>query len=342
MLTFIMVIIGAVATSVPQSIGSLQLAELRQRAQGTQVAGWHIVRVSRLDDRLIPPSIVDTLATAGGVRWVIGLEPSVDARVPLTDLAIPLRGAYGRHLDSVGLPDVVAHSPNRLAVARLPLPLAPELSSTTSARIGDADGFELISWPGVQWSALGVIGGEGLLFGSRADGFTSLLVGLDSLSAAQAAATTVPAIVDKEGLQQLSVTPSADALEAEGAFQNGLERGARVRLSALVLALAGLASVVQLLAVRLRLREFARRRALGASRVALWLIVELEVLVSSAVGAAVGAIVSRVWLQVVGLPWSTENVVALCALTASIATVVIAPVATWAARADPVTILRVP
>ena len=95
--------------------------------------------------------------------------------------------------------------------------------------------------------------------------------------------------------------------------------------------------------VLLRRKDFGRRRALGATRLTIVLLIVMQVLIVAVVGAVAGALAGMGWLAFNGdsrpaLSYAGALCVALVAAAAGAAAVP----AAYAARRDPIAELRVP
>lgn len=105
----------------------------------------------------------------------------------------------------------------------------------------------------------------------------------------------------------------------------------------------GFAGLALLLSVGSQRRDFGRRRALGASRSLLTVLVLLEATIPAALGAVGGTVLGMVgvWFMTGGMPgsWFAASVPTLTIVAVVVGAV---PAAMTAALRDPVAILRVP
>ncbi|MEI2777376.1 MAG: FtsX-like permease family protein [Tetrasphaera sp.] len=111
-----------------------------------------------------------------------------------------------------------------------------------------------------------------------------------------------------------------------------------------VLAAATLASALTVLGYTLmRRKDFGRRRALGATRLTIVLLIAVQTLITAALAAALGATAATLWLTTRGNPHPpTTFTLAVAVAVTTLTTLAATLPATLAARRDPVRELRVP
>lgn len=111
-----------------------------------------------------------------------------------------------------------------------------------------------------------------------------------------------------------------------------------------VLAAAAAATLVNVWSLALmRRRDFGRRRALGATRTMIVALMTGQVLILAAAGATVGAAAGAGFLAASGDPIPTHAYLLALMVAFTMTTTLIAAIpATWAARRDPLSELRVP
>jgi len=149
-------------------------------------------------------------------------------------------------------------------------------------------------------------------------------------------------LVHADNAGRLVIESPAALLELRSVLSSQLSADAR-RFMVAVLAI-GLTIVVvtQLAAVAQRRRDFGRRRALGASRSTIVVLVVVQTAVGSGLGVIVGAVVgSTLALRMGGQVPPPLFVLAVSVLAFLASIIASLPPATLAARTDPVRILRV-
>jgi len=111
-----------------------------------------------------------------------------------------------------------------------------------------------------------------------------------------------------------------------------------------ILVACGFATLVNVWSlVLMRRRDFGRRRALGATRTMIVMLLSAQVAVISLVGALIGVTAGVAVLFIAGDPLPTvDYMVAVGAAFATTTTFAASLPALWAANRDPLTELRVP
>lgn len=146
--------------------------------------------------------------------------------------------------------------------------------------------------------------------------------------------------VPPDGATVQSSVAMADLRAAIGGELTRQSRGVVLGLLAAVTA-ATLLNVWGM--VLLRRKDFGRRRALGATRLTIVLLVVLQVLLVAVVGAVAGALAGTGWLAFNGEARPALGyTAALCVALVSAAAAAAAVPAAYAARRDPIAELRVP
>ena len=294
----------------------------------------------------ISASSVDAVSRLGGVRWALGIRPVTDVRNAVLGRAgqpVPSHVVHGRLPEEIKLQ------------GRVPEP---------GQALVSADGQRLL---GLEHAAGGVIGSgidapvvgafdarapldrlEGTtLIRARedADGevLRALFVMADDVDSVESLAAAVRLTISADEPGQVQVRTPQTVLDLRTVVAGELGRSGR-QLMLLVLGV-GLALVATTMfgAVSARRREFGRRRALGASRSAVVLIVAVHGLVAAALGAAAGTAAGLVAVhRVAGSLPSAGFTIGVALLSVLVAFVACLPPALLAAYRDPVRILRVP
>lgn len=169
-----------------------------------------------------------------------------------------------------------------------------------------------------------------------------LRVTLDSISSARATTTAVLSILDPADPQGVYVeSPTSIAQTAQELDHRLSGYGRSLQLAILSVGGFFVAAVV-LADVLVRRKDLGRRRTLGASRADLTALVTLRVVLVGVVGAALGC-ASAWWLNArSGTRTPIDFTVAVGILTTLIAALATLPPAIFAARRDPVAVLRTP
>lgn len=159
----------------------------------------------------------------------------------------------------------------------------------------------------------------------------------------EATAGSVRGVIGAQNPRSVSVATSETLVLLQRAIAGNLSEFSRqVALLVLVIGMI-LVAIVMYAAAAAKLRDFGRRRALGASRSALVALVMLQSALPSLAGSVVGSLmgVALVWQLSAVLPplAFSVSIPLLAIVTAIVASV---PAALLAAFRDPVRILRVP
>jgi putative ABC transport system permease protein len=160
------------------------------------------------------------------------------------------------------------------------------------------------------------------------------------VSAVAGAVRAMLADVPPDGATVQSSAAMADLRAAIGGELSRQSRGVVLGLLAAVTA-ATLLNVWGM--VLLRRKDFGRRRALGATRLTIVLLIVLQVLLVAVIGVLAGAAAGMSWLAFNGDALPTLSYAgALCVALVSAAAAAAAVPAAYAARRDPIAELRVP
>lgn len=295
----------------------------------------------------IDASSVAEIAQLPGVTWAFGLGPATDGRNADLQGSIattPMRPLVGDLPPEVGVPTGRAPSaPHEAVVGGATLgqlhlgDIAGALTdgTTTVGVVGKVDGSGALSFLD-----------DLVLY--RADAKATVPLRLiyllvDDATTADQTARDVTAVLHADHPDQVEVSTSAGVIQLQRVIAGSLGASAR-KLMAGVLAVGLLLVTVTMLgAVSSRRRDFGRRRALGASRSAIVVIVLVQSAFASIPGAIVGSIGGMIGVHLMtGSAPSTRFTVGVAALAVLVALVGSAPPAIMAARRDPLRILRVP
>lgn len=182
----------------------------------------------------------------------------------------------------------------------------------------------------------------GSLVAASTEDFRSLHVVVQSLGVAEETQREVVSAIGVPSINQLSVsTPtglrmSAELVNSNLAAQNRAMTALIIGVGAFVIGSVGLADVL------LSRRDLGRRRALGASRADLVAVTLTRILVPAFIGAAIGAIATLVFYRLRGTSIGLDVAAAFIILAVTISLIASVAPAVWAARRDPVVVLRTP
>ncbi len=307
-------------------------------------AGTRTIQV--IDNRASPELDVGVLAAISrldAVAWAIGLGPIEDVR-------------------PVGLDGAAAVPARRLVGSSPALDFTTTVGADTTALVASASqralGFVAASGlvesaTGRQYPVVGSFSVSGalsdlassvlLLSDGAIAGLRRVTIEVRTAGAVQSVADAVRALVGPPGDDGVAIDVSQDLVLARAVVRGefaGYGRG--IVLQALASGLVLMVAAV-LSGVNARRRDFGRRRALGASRGHLFVIVIAQSLWSSLPGVTVGAVAGSMvvrWLSGTWPGWPFPVAVAL--LTIMSAAAAAAVPAALAAYRDPVSALRVP
>lgn len=169
-----------------------------------------------------------------------------------------------------------------------------------------------------------------------------LQIEVDSIANLPDAQRAALAILGPTKPSQISVDTPAGAAGTDAAVQNGFTAYAQATL-ALILAIgAVLTAAVVLTDVLIRRHDLGRRRTLGITRLDLGLIVALRSLAAGIVGSILGIGAALIYShsQHITPPAPFDAAIAILASTAALLAAI--PPALYAARRDPVAVMRTP
>jgi len=303
--------------------------------------GARIITVTSAGDSgaVLPAAAVERIGNLQGVAWVIGLGPVADVRNGLGVGPAPLL---------------------TIRAVRAPITLTPEASrgldgayvSTTSAtRLGLSGAYGALapgSIPVLGWfrarDPLGALDAFALL--PRHDDtqlLERIIVAVDDVGWVDLTTAHIRDLVGSDATAVSTVTGSEALIAAREAIRN--EVGRRDRLLVLVLmgaAMLAAAAVVSVGTLSTR-RDFGRRRALGATRGQLTMLVMLTTFWPSVAGAAAGVLGGWAYLtSQLGHAADPEFPAAIGVLVVLALVVASIVPAAHAATRDPLRVLRMP
>lgn len=340
-------VVAAVCAVIFATVGQSAAAEARILTTFDEAGTRTIVISDPTGRAVLTPDSVDAVRSLAGVDWVVGLGPVIDVRNVALSAAgrpVPARRVYG------GLPESI-----RLIGGRAPR-VGEAIASDAALRllglplpVGGVQGEGLAAPLVGSFAALDPLSSleRGLLIpadaGLRPEALRQLVVVSASVEEVETLSRAILAVVHVADRTQLRIQTPAALIELRRLVDQELATSSRQML--LVVLGVGLLVVMVTLAgsVAQRRRDFGRRRALGATRSALVMLVLVQTAVAALVGVLLGtaigvAAVSRIAGALPSLEF-TASVGILALLTALAAAV---PPGIVAAYRDPMHVLRVP
>lgn len=297
------------------------------------------------------PGVVDRIDALSGVQWAVGLGQPHDVH----NTAIP-GGTNASARTVYGDWTTVLH----LDTGQAPRPGQAVASATTLATLGMTSPSGGVTDGQVSAAMVGTISATGpaagladyVLVHTWADAAGRNNPPPERLTLAYVAATSpeavpglIPAIRALTGIEDpagVAVDSSTDLIAVQRVISGNFgELSRQLALAALgagtlVIALTMVMSVIS------RRRDYGRRRALGATRSTLVILVLAQAAIPTLIGVAVGTLGGALLVtRTVGTPPTLSTIVAVPTLTLLAAALAALPAAVLAARRDPVRILRV-
>ncbi|WP_353708287.1 FtsX-like permease family protein [Cellulosimicrobium sp. ES-005] len=287
---------------------------------------------------------VAALARIDGVTWAFGTGSATDVRnadATARDV-VPLRALYGSLPADVGT-----------VSGRAPAEGEAVVGVDAARALGLVDGVGVLTDGVRSWEVVGVVDAAGPLASLR----ETALVATDpaghevryvyamarDVATVPALARLLPDVLPARSPGGVVVEEPTGAIALRDVVAGQLGAASR-RLMTTVLAV-GLVIVCATVfgAVSARRRDFGRRRALGATRSAIVVLVLVQTAVAASLGVAFGAAAGAATVVVLAgeLP-SASFLVGVAVLALAVCVVGAVPPAVVAARRDPVRILRVP
>ena len=338
----ILVVAAAMSASALATVGQAAAGDRAIRHQLDQ-AGARVLTVTDVSGQgLITRAVLDLVRSATGVEVAVALTSPLD----VSNGEIP--GSSRVPAWQVSDPDLVT----RVTAGREPQPGEAIASGQAmdALRLGQPAGWvradQFAQYPVVGASAA-VQGFEeldaGLIIQADADTqFQQLRVIIDDISHVQATQQAVLAIIGTSDPTQLQVdSPQGIAMTSQ--LLTG-QIAVNNRLTFLLILGAGafFVAVVALTDVLLHRRDLGRRRALGITRTALTALTTVKTGIPAGLGALAGTAAAVAWSAQRGLPLPVDFSAATAVLATLTALVAAVPPAAWAARRDPVSVLRTP
>lgn len=172
---------------------------------------------------------------------------------------------------------------------------------------------------------------------------TTVIVVVDSPADVALVSKTLTDLLATPNPQDVTVQTSQSLVDVRAAVAGTLTSYSRSNAVGILSGAAVLVMATLMVVVALRRRDYGRRRALGATRGLLMLLLEVQTVMLAVVGSTLGAGVALVILAVQGAPLPGADYVGAIALLAVLAAILGAlPPAVYAATRDPLTELRQP
>ncbi len=295
----------------------------------------------------ITSDVMDRIAGIEGIEWAAAFSSAVDATNSLVPdgTRVPVRYAYGPHLDRLGIPsqspvpDGLAYA-STLALDQLGLvDVAGGITLTTGARYGVAGRINTPDF---------LAGFEPVVLvperaGTGDEPVNVLVVIAASPDLVSPVADAVVSVLAPDDSTKITVKTSEALAQLRGLIQGQLGSFSR-GLVLIMLAITGLLVAIILYGlVMMRRKDFGRRRALGATRALVVGLLLTQTLILAIIGVAAGIIVAIVVLLAAGDPLPGMTFFTATGILA-VATAVIAALvpALVASRREPIKELRVP
>lgn len=334
-------VIAILACAVPLGVSGLAGLAIDSQASilaAVDSAGARLIEVSTTSgEAVLPATAVSRIANLSGVAWTLGLGPVQDVRNTLGSGPAPLRA-----IRSVGAP---------VALGTASIPNGVFVSADSVKRVGLAGAYGAVfpgSQPVVGWFAasepLGWLNAY-LLVPSTDDSVAMerILVFVDDSDWINSTATSIRNLIGTRAASEATVGTSEALLAAKAAVNDEIVRSARRLVTVVLVAGMIMACIVVFSGTVGSRRDFGRRRALGATRGQLTLLVMAATLWPTLAGALAGTFAGWAYVGLqLSRPADPRFPVAVGVLTVIGLTAASALPALHAATRDPLRVLRVP
>jgi len=301
-----------------------------------------ITAVSTTGEGVIPLEAIDRIGGLDGVAWVVGLGPVFDAR-PRAPVGQP---TPVRAFRSVRAPI----SLGRLGATE-PGPGAAYVSAASARRLGVAGAFGTID-PGplhiVGWfradDPLAPLNAFVLVPATDPRlRLERVIVAAADVGWVEGIVAALPVLLGSEAVGGVTIEESELLRDAQAAVRNEVVRRDRALIVAILGVATTLGGIVVLATTLGARRDFGRRRALGATRGQLVVLVVLTTLWPTLIGVIGGTVVGAVYLGSrlgrvpdPAFPLAVAILTGLCLVAGSVGPAIAA------ATRDPVRVLRIP
>ena len=315
-------------------------------------AGARVVVVRTEGGSGLDREVASRIASIEGVQWAVAMGAPRDVHNSAIPNGTPVsaravyggipHGALGRDLElapgqAVGTPAVLGRLGFSTATGAV---TDGTVAADITAVIGDGS-------PSTMLTDYLLTGGwtdaNGATLTQRDDPVTAVVVVATSPADVPRLIAAIRGVLGIDDLSTVTIDSSDDLVEVQAVVSGDF--GALSRQLGLSVVGVGLAVVAltMILSVSTRRRDFGRRRALGASRSALLVLVAVQAITPAILGAVLGTALGAlaVLRMTENLP-TADLIAAVPVLATSAAVVGAIPAALLAALRDPVSTLRVP
>ncbi len=338
-------IVGAACAVILSTTGQTVALE-REVLSRIDDAGTRTILVEDTQGRAgLDPGAVARIQALGGVEWAIGFGLARDVRpVRLNGApAVPIRGYFGE------LPPPVNATPweRQRGTALAGVEAVKALGfSTAAGPVEPVAAYEarlgVVGW--LQADAPLEFLNRALLTVADPDELMVRVVVLaSSAEEVSTLAQAIRSVLDPADPGSLAVQTSAALVDVRAAVAGELGTWGRSLVTLVLGAGLVLTALNVFGAVTTRRRDFGRRRALGASRHDIILLVTVQSVAVAVLGAAAGVSIGGLVVhQLIGTIPQVEFGIAVATLAVLSTSIAALPPAVLAAYQDPVRILRVP
>lgn len=336
-------IVAGVCIAILSTTGQTVRAE-RQVLSRIDAAGTRsIVILDSKGTAGMTPDVVDRLARVSGVQWVIGLGPATDVRAAGNPGGNPaaVRELHGEIPPEINIDRLPIESGNALVGADaqttlgLELPVGGVVSGTGSLAVVGAfratDPLDFLN--------------RGLI--TRPSGTESNIrsahILVESPSHVVPVTDAALMLIAAQDPSSIEVETSEALAAIRSAVEGELGRYGRQLVTFILTTGLVLTGLNVYSSVTTRRRDFGRRRALGASRSTIILLISTQTFMTAVVGAIVGSASTAVGMKLLaGEATDVRFSIAIIVLSVFAAVIAAVPPALVAAYRDPVRVLRVP
>lgn len=337
-------IVAAVCGVIVSTTGQTVVLE-REVLGRIDDAGTRAIVVEDVDGRAaFEAGVVDRIDSLSGIEWAIGFGIANDVRPKglAGAPAVPIRPYFGT------LPPAIETSPwhpspgtalaGHQAIATLGLKTAagPVDLSTDGSEVG------VVGWLDAD-PPLDFLDRSLLIVATDGDAVIRIVALAASAERVPSLRSAIASLLDPADATSVAIETSDSLVQVRAAVDGELGTFSHTIVIGALLAGLVLTALNVFGAASARRRDFGRRRALGASRLDIAVLVTMQTAATAICGAIIGASVGTliVHLQIGSVPEAdfTVAVATLAVMTSSFAAL---PPALFAAFRDPVRVLRVP
>lgn len=337
-------VIASMILTVLMTAGRTVAAEQEVLASIDDV-GTRTIQVYAQDAAGLSSEVLNRIANIDGIEWSAAFSSAVDASNTLIQdgTLVPARYIYSDHLDRLGISDI------------------PELGATAYASKKSLDQLGLVDTGGAITLTTGVtaaIGGqiavpdylsmfEPIVFIPASRDKTGMinviLVIAETPDLVAPLADAVLSVLAVDDPTKISVETSESLAQLRALIQSQLSGSSRSLILALLAVMALLVAIILYGLVMMRRKDFGRRRALGATRSHIILLLVSQTTLLAAAGIGLGILVATVvsFLLHDSLPGAAFTLsLGILAFIASVVAALLPAIV--ASRREPIRELRVP